>query len=95
MSERRAKITAGHAPVALGSAQGKTELAKRRNPPGILQRRWTVGPARLGTFVLGALLLLAAYLPAAAAAMPSETPFEIIPGSFHVTPSTHQAGAHE
>jgi hypothetical protein len=26
--------------------------------------------------------------------MPSETPFEIVPGSFHVTPSTDQAAAH-
>jgi hypothetical protein len=30
-----------------------------------------------------------------AVAEPSERPFEIVPGSFHITPSTTQAGAHE
>jgi hypothetical protein len=38
--------------------------------------------------------LLAGLLPAPAVAKPSEHPFEIVPGSFHFTPSTMQAGAH-
>jgi hypothetical protein len=33
--------------------------------------------------------------PAVSIAQPSEQPFEIVPGSFHITPSTDQAGAHE
>ena len=33
--------------------------------------------------------------PVAAWAMPSEQPFEIVPGSFQLVPSTTQAGAHE
>lgn len=33
-------------------------------------------------------------LPTAASAEPSEHPFELVPGSFHFTPSSYQAGAH-
>jgi hypothetical protein len=40
-------------------------------------------------------LALVGLVCAAAQAMPSESPFEIIPGSFGMTPSTTQAGAHE
>lgn len=40
------------------------------------------------------LLAVASLLPSIAAAKPSETPFSIEPGSFEVTPSTYQAGAH-
>ena len=48
-----------------------------------------------GGFALGACLLAFIVLPADAMAIPSQThPFEIIPGSFHITPSTNQAGAH-
>ncbi len=43
----------------------------------------------------GACLLLAGALAGAAWALPSPEPFEIVPGSFHVAPSTPQAGAHE
>ena len=38
--------------------------------------------------------LLACLLPVAAIAKPSEHPFEILPGSFHFTPSGDQAAAH-
>ena len=51
--------------------------------------------ARLGGLAIGACLLVLASLPTAASAIPSNHPFEIIPGSFHITPSTKQAGAHE
>ena len=51
-------------------------------------------PASSWGLVLGALFIVALF-PASALAMPSEKPFEIIPGSFHLTPSTYQAGAHE
>jgi hypothetical protein len=44
--------------------------------------------------LLGA-CLTAALAPAAAQAAPSTHPFEITPGSYHFTPSTLQAGAHE
>ena len=50
-------------------------------------------PASSWGLVLGALFIVALF-PASALAMPSEKPFEIIPGSFHLTPSTYQAGAH-
>jgi hypothetical protein len=43
----------------------------------------------------GACLALAGLLPTGAVAMPSSNPFEVVPGSFHVVPSTLQAGAHE
>lgn len=43
----------------------------------------------------GVCLLAATALPAGALGMPSPKPFEIEPGSFHMTPSTSQAGAHE
>ncbi len=39
-------------------------------------------------------VLLGCVLPIAAVAEPSEHPFEIIPGSFHFTPSGDQAAAH-
>jgi hypothetical protein len=39
-------------------------------------------------------VLLACVLPAAASAAPSEHPFEIVPGSFHFTPTGDQAAAH-
>ena len=39
-------------------------------------------------------LLVSALLPAAAVGEPSTKPFEIIPGSFHFTPSDTQAGSH-
>jgi hypothetical protein len=39
--------------------------------------------------------LIAASMPAAALAVPSETPFEVLPGSFRVTPAGTGAGAHE
>ena len=55
----------------------------------------TTAPKRLVTFVLGACLLAWAILPTGAAAIPSNHPFEIIPGSFQINPSTNQAGAHE
>jgi hypothetical protein len=49
---------------------------------------------RLG--VLSTLALIACLsIVGSAAAMPSEHPFEIVPGSFHITPSTTQAAAHE
>jgi hypothetical protein len=47
---------------------------------------------------LGALGVLAAVIclvfAGVASGQPSEHPFEIVPGSFHITPSTLQAGAH-
>ena len=45
--------------------------------------------------VLGMCLLPLGVSPTAAQAQPSPHPFEIVPGSFHLTPSTDQAGAHE
>ena len=45
--------------------------------------------------VLGMCLLPLGMSPTAAQAQPSPHPFEIVSGSFHVTPSTDQAGAHE
>ena len=54
----------------------------------------TAVAAGLGSLALGVCLLASVILPASAAAIPSEHPFEIIPGSFHITPSTYQAGAH-
>jgi hypothetical protein len=44
----------------------------------------------LGAFVLAMCLVLAGL----AAGEPSKHPFEIVPGSFQITPSTFQAGAH-
>jgi hypothetical protein len=44
--------------------------------------------------VLGACLVVACALPVLALAEPSEHAFEVVPGSFHFTPSTFQAGAH-
>jgi hypothetical protein len=43
---------------------------------------------------LCALLALACLFPAPAKAKPSETPFAIQPGSFHVSPASSRAGAH-
>ena len=51
-------------------------------------------PTRL-RLAFGACVLLASLLPAAVQAEPSVHLFEVVPGSFHVTPSTTQAGAHE
>jgi hypothetical protein len=51
----------------------------------------TQRPALLATLAASALLLFAG----PAIARPSEEPFEITPGSFHITPSTNQAAAHE
>jgi hypothetical protein len=46
--------------------------------------------------LIAALAIIACLsLAGSATAQPSEHPFEIVPGSFHVTPSTTQAGAHE
>ena len=61
----------------------------------LVQRIATTALGRRGGLALGACLLAAAIAPAGAAAIPSEHPFEIIPGSFHLTTSTSQAGAHE
>jgi hypothetical protein len=44
--------------------------------------------------VFGVCVVLAGVLAAAAVAAPSSKRFEIVPGSFHITPSTLQAGAH-
>ncbi len=44
--------------------------------------------------LIGVALLLAGAVPTAAWAKPSEHPFEIVPGSFHFTQSSEQAGAH-
>ncbi len=41
------------------------------------------------------LALVSFVLPANVGAEPSEHPFEIVPGSFQMSPSTDQAGAHE
>jgi hypothetical protein len=49
----------------------------------------------LAAITLGVCLPAAVLLPGAAHAAPSQTPFGIVPGSFHVTPSTYEAGAHE
>jgi hypothetical protein len=51
---------------------------------------------RLKTFllVLGVSVLAATMSPPAVVAKPSEHPFEIVPGSWHFTPSSYQAGAH-
>ncbi len=59
-----------------------------------LYRITNTAPARLCSLALGVCLFAFIILPASAAAIPSEHPFEIIPGSFHITPSTYQAGAH-
>ncbi len=44
--------------------------------------------------VVGVCLLAGGLLPGVAVARPSEHPFEIVPGSFHFTPSNDHAGAH-
>jgi hypothetical protein len=44
--------------------------------------------------VLGMCLLPLGVSPTAAQARPSEEPFAILPGSFHIIPSTTEAGAH-
>jgi hypothetical protein len=44
--------------------------------------------------VVGVCLLAGGVLPGVAVARPSEHPFEIVPGSFHFTPSNDRAGAH-
>lgn len=44
---------------------------------------------------LVAVLALMMALAGSAAAKPSSKPFEIEPGSFHIVPSTVQAGAHQ
>ena len=49
----------------------------------------------MGAFVLSVCMLTAVLVPGMAMAMPSETPFEIVPGSFRLVPSTGQAAAHE
>jgi hypothetical protein len=49
---------------------------------------------RLGVLV-STMLMACLALAGPAAAKPSEHPFEIVPGSFHMTASTNQAGAHE
>lgn len=54
--------------------------------------------ARRACRCLGAAAVVVAgvlWVVAGAAAKPSEKPFKIVPGSFHVTPSTYRAGAHE
>ena len=51
----------------------------------------TLGPIA-GTMIVSFSMMLAMAQPAAAE--PSEHPFEIVPGSFHITPSGYQAGAH-
>jgi hypothetical protein len=48
--------------------------------------------ARLAVLVAAALALVP---PGTAVAAPSASPFEIVPGSFHITPSPARAGAHE
>jgi hypothetical protein len=45
--------------------------------------------------IAGTAIVAVLALAAPAAAVPSENPFELVPGSFHITPSTDQAGAHE
>jgi hypothetical protein len=53
---------------------------------------------RLAVLRVGALsavvVLVCLVIAGPAVGAPSEHPFEIVPGSFHVTPSTFQAGAH-
>jgi hypothetical protein len=44
--------------------------------------------------VIGLVIMTLAIGPARSVAQPSTHPFEIVPGSFHITPSTDQAGAH-
>jgi hypothetical protein len=61
---------------------------QRRLRPGHRRLR----PAALMIAAAGLLLVLAT---PAAAAPDAEHPFELVPGSFHLTPSTQQAGAHE
>jgi len=52
------------------------------------------GRARLAGLSLGILLVAALVLSAGAAATPELAPFKIVPHSFHIVPSTSQAGAH-
>jgi hypothetical protein len=51
-------------------------------------------PIRRGLATLLTMAGLALLAPGLAAAEPSETPFELVPGSFSLTPSSYQAGAH-
>jgi hypothetical protein len=48
-----------------------------------------------GVLVLGVALLVGLVWSSASQAQPSTKPFEIVPGSFKIIPSTTQAGAHE
>jgi hypothetical protein len=53
-------------------------------------------PMRLKLCLCVCVCFLAAVLaPASASAIPSEHPFEIVPGSFQFTPSSDRAGAHD
>jgi hypothetical protein len=49
---------------------------------------------RGAVWLFGVSMALGVVSPMGAVAMPSEEPFEIVPGSFQVTTSTRQAGAH-
>lgn len=65
--------------------------------PWILGRRRAPGYSGAGMaylLVLGACLIIVGVLPSVAQAVPSSEPFGIVPGSFHVLPSSLQAGGH-
>jgi hypothetical protein len=76
-----------------GETQEEVREASRWNSRRAAKRGWTM---RLRAASAPALALIACLLLAAGvAAAPSEHPFEIVPGSFTLVPSTFQAGAHE
>jgi hypothetical protein len=65
--------------------------------PWILGRRRAPGYSGAGMaylLALGACLIIVGVLPSVAQAVPSSEPFGIVPGSFHVLPSSLQAGGH-
>jgi hypothetical protein len=69
----------------------RNATATRIGSAGGALRRRGIGAA-IASVVCAAMCLLA---PQTGWAQPSTKPFEIVPGSFHITPSTSQAGAHE
>ncbi len=69
-------------------------VAHRTQPVAPQTQRVACQGRRLAVLCAGACLLVA-LVPVAARAVPSEEPFAIVPGSFHMVPSIDQAAAHE
>jgi hypothetical protein len=80
-------------PIVSPTADKETpEMSALHRPPH--SHSGNLGRAHLGALALGACLLAALFAAPAALAVPTLSPFAIEPGSFHITPSSYQAGAH-